>query len=102
MNGEQLERMATLALEYDVAREEETRASKQKEAKRDEIMALFKEAQEHRVETGGYLVEAVPSLRYSIPIKLARQLLDETLLKQLVQESTSITLKVTLKRLTRV
>ena len=102
MNGEQLERMAILALEYDIAREEETRASKQKEAKRDEIMALFKEAQEHRVEVGGYLIEAVPTLRESIPVKLARQLLDETLLKQLIQESTGITLKVTLKRLARV
>lgn len=94
MKGEALEQLATLALEYDVAREEETRASKLKEQKRDEIMLLFKEAQTHREEAGGYVVEAVPSVRETIPIKLARQLLTPTQLGQLLQTTTSISLKI--------
>lgn len=95
MTGEQLELLEALALDYDVARDEEQRAAKQKEEKRKAILALLKEAHEHLAVTAMYTCEVVPVLRETIPARLAKQLLPPATYAQLLQSTTSITLRVT-------
>lgn len=94
MDGEQLESLALLALEYDVARTEMRRATEEMEKKKERIMALFRDAREHSAVAGLYLCEVRSALRETIPVKLARSILGEEQFKQLVQATTSISLYI--------
>ena len=95
LTGEQYEALDGLVYEYELARSAEGAAAERKASSRAQIMGILKAASESAVTVGEFRVTASAVFREAIPLHLARQLLDVKLLKQLIQTTSTVQLRIT-------
>lgn len=94
MNGEQLERLSGLVMEYNLATLAEDEVQLRKATARESILELFKEAKDRTATINGFHVQVSARQQERISLVKARYLLQPETLDNLLETSYSITLSV--------